>query len=466
MFAWPKRGFSGRSFPGRAFPGWDSNTLVAYATVVTSGLGGNAVQLTGKGTLRQDIVLANAYLSNTSIRVSFLSKTVFGQQAIYRIWCDDVGINNPQYSFSEIYGRVDTGNVWTHNSFVFTAPIGTKNIHLVIETPSADQIFQGTDFIVAEVAQSGTVVPGFDSSINIGADGYTLANLVSGLNALTGVSAVLLDSSMGNYLARGIMPGEYEIGSSTTLYYPGSMLWHEMSVFGWIFDEQAARIDLAKAQLNPLTAAGAWLNYWGKDHFGIGRLGGESDTLYARRIVHEILRQTCNNKALEIIANDAYGVTVTVTDALPIAGSLPDPTEAPCHFVVDIVFPSGMTTQEQSDLRASIYATLRQYKAAGTDILDGSTGTTFGESDNMPLTEAFTISITFSPESVPGSGVETFTGTTLYCGGSQYEGLRVGCPGLKVGAHNDPFLEQVYFQVFSGDSGPLISFELIREVTP
>lgn len=67
----------------------------------------------------------------------------------------------------------------------------------------------------------------------------------------------------------------------------------------------------ALGQLILPTAAGWWIDFWGK-HFGVPRAAGEADQSYAQRIIDEVFRARNNNRAMENNVVRYTGHTVDV----------------------------------------------------------------------------------------------------------------------------------------------------------
>jgi P2-related tail formation protein len=100
----------------------------------------------------------------------------------------------------------------------------------------------------------------------------------------------------------------------------------------WAYLE-AVSVELASAKraivemLEQMSIRGArdfWLDYWGKDHFGVPREDEETDEDYAVRIIVEILRPRGNNKAIDLILVETFGLdfdTVDYPDQHPTKGT-------------------------------------------------------------------------------------------------------------------------------------------------
>lgn len=278
----------------------------------------------------------------------------------------------------------------------------------------------------------------------------TLSQLVDAINALPDFSATLLRADMGSFLARGVLE-EVECDVPGVLRYPTSILWTEMQTYGWALDEQATLLGLAEDQLSMDTAAEDWLDHWARDWFGVERMEGEADEAYAQRAIYEVIRPRANNIALSSIIKDAFGVDARLIDALPVAGSLSDPAQAPCHFLLEMSIPNDLSAAEAQALIDAIKALVRRYKAAGTDFLDGVI-----EKLNKILE-----SVTVSDAGFQIEATVTLS-ETLLPGPIRYgDGWVYGTPGLLYG-DNDPIKEQIVVQTLD-TGGATLSTALYGE---
>lgn len=228
----------------------------------------------------------------------------------------------------------------------------------------------------------------------------TVQQVVDALNALLGVTATLLQPEMAGQLAWVLLDRpEESLDDEPNFYYPTSLLWLELATYGRMLDEQAERLGILEDQFYPDTASGSWLDYWGRDFFGVPRDQGESDTAYARRMVNEILRPVPNNVALEKAIEDALGLECTISDAKVFEGlggeslvcgvggwvagtpglfvgttpNLLGLTNLECQFLIELRPTIDTPPDEVETLIQRGRDIARRWKAAGTGIIEALT---------------------------------------------------------------------------------------------
>ena len=264
----------------------------------------------------------------------------------------------------------------------------------------------------------------------------TINDLVAAFNT-AGFTTSLLSSGLGTYPARGLFETTEAVGSTPAiLYYPTSIFYKEMQTYGWVLQDQANRITAAAAMLNMRDATDIWLDYWGS-LFDVFRNPGESDVLYGPRIFWQIIQPNQNNVALEIIVMNTLGLDVVIQDAVDVLSSIDIglQSNAPGRFLLDWTPDSSLTTDEIAATTAQIKALVRQYKAAGFDFLEQTSGTTVTESDSLTTSENVDLMLAVQLSESPQPG-------TLIAG----TGWMAGTPGLVAGP-NAAILEQVYVQL-------------------
>ena len=72
----------------------------------------------------------------------------------------------------------------------------------------------------------------------------------------------------------------------------------------------------AIAQLNLLSSSAGWLDQWG-DLYKVPRLVGESDVLYAPRIISQVIRPRSQWMAIEQIVEESFNLTIQIRDLYP-----------------------------------------------------------------------------------------------------------------------------------------------------
>lgn len=303
----------------------------------------------------------------------------------------------------------------------------------------------------------------------------TLAAVAAEVDATGGFAAQLLDASFAPRLARAVLERAQELlADNPDLSYPQALLWAEMQTYAWALDEQADRVALVEDQMYPTRAGAEWLDHWGKNWFGIPRETAETDGEYGPRFLWETMRPRCNNRALEIILENALGVKATVSDAYVFAGkSLLDfkygsgwkygtpglvygghptipgvPEDLYGYFLVELAVDSTLAPEVVETLIARGKAIANRYKAAGTKILD-----------NISLVERLEDLLYVRDlsriEEAEDEGGEALGGPTQYGGAWVY-----GAPRLKYGTI-DGVAEQIRSTVLDATDDSVLSDEYV-----
>ena len=259
----------------------------------------------------------------------------------------------------------------------------------------------GFDITIQDLVLTLTDNGGTDTIFDLSSG--TLSALAGSLNATAGVTATV-ETGCESLLARGVLEdGRHQAG---TLYYPTSLLMHEMMVYAWELDFQKAQASDATSQLYMDTASGQWLDYWCQHHFGIPRKAGETDDQYATRVAYEVVRPNQNNIALQVIVNDGLGVDAKILDAWPLRADLPVASQpkAPGRFLLDMGFDSSMSTQDVEAVINDVKSLVRKHIAAGTDFMDTALRKKFPITETQPVSETVALAgkLTLQEQLSPG----------------------------------------------------------------
>lgn len=166
--------------------------------------------------------------------------------------------------------------------------------------------------------------PGSDLVVDLTA--YTIGSLVTYLEAQSGYTVPYVDGSgeVTGLAATVLIDGNGDQGQSNGdhLYSYTSVLWAFMEPIAVELKAAADEIDQMLLQMTPQTASGEWLDVLGS-YYGVDRLAGETDDVYALRIPL-IGRPAGNNVALEMAINTiTNGLLATVTDSPVEAFTIP-----------------------------------------------------------------------------------------------------------------------------------------------
>lgn len=205
----------------------------------------------------------------------------------------------------------------------------------------------GTIIIKNEVLQ----LIGSSASAQYNLRSYTISSLVSSINSVSGFSATSL-VSQGRLSAATLLSGTFT--SPCKLQIFSSFLWQVLKPVA------IALLDALGAENNALlemivnTSDGTWLDSFG-ELFGVVRLSGEPDQLYAIRIFDLSVGVRNNNYAIQKVLQDLQ-YTSTVADgganAFTVSVTLPLLLLAPQGFyytiaqmqsIIDLLRPAGIT---------------------------------------------------------------------------------------------------------------------------
>lgn len=146
---------------------------------------------------------------------------------------------------------------------------------------------------------------------------HTLFSLAGAIGSMDGFSIVYQsDSDLMKLSARVLLDGAgNQVQSNGDCFYAySSMIWVYLESVGKELSEAETSIGSMIDQMNLKTSDDYWLDYWG-EHYGIARLSGELDPVYANRIIVEILRPRGNNKAIEAALTERFSQKAVVKDA-------------------------------------------------------------------------------------------------------------------------------------------------------
>ena len=277
----------------------------------------------------------------------------------------------------------------------------------------------------------------------------TMSQLAIAITTL-GFTAMVTNAAYSTYPARGLFETAENISAGpTSLLYPTSVFYKEMQTSGWALDEQHARIQIAKQQLDLKEAQDEWLDYWGS-FFNVPRMPGEIDSIYGPRIFWQMIRPTQNNVALEIIVKDALGIDITITDAMTVLGTLTTEMQAnaPGRFIMDVSLPSTMTSDQKTAATLNAMALVRKYKAGGFDFLQQTSRSNIMFADMATVSETIDLTLGTQVADSPQPGV-------LVAGA----GWIAGTPGLVAG-NNKAMQEQVCVTAILYSDGSVLSVNL------
>lgn len=256
------------------------------------------------------------------------------------------------------------------------------------------------------------------------------------------ITVAVADAALAGYTAWGLldMPSQ-PLVAGLQFPYPTSLFYNEMQVYAMALKNQAGRLTDLEKQMYFHSADGSWLDFWGRDMFGIVRYNDETDTQYQMRVLNEITAPNQNNVALAMIIKNALGVDARILDAVPHIDELPPEQQGDAvgRFLLDLSIDSSLATEQVEELITKTQDLVRRFKAAGTGFLQAALRKQVALSESATVSEAFNLNISAAMADELGPG-PIFVGA----------GWVVGTPGLLVG-NNDALKEQCVVTVLDTD---------------
>ncbi len=188
--------------------------------------------------------------------------------------------------------------------------------------------YDGTAFTwrVSDAVLTTTVAGGTGVALQIQLASYTVGSLAAFIAAQPGYTVPFLAGvEVAQLSALTLLDAAGDQNTSN-----GDQFKAYTSVLWAFLESQANELTLARAaaaeallQMTIRTAADVWVDEHG-DYYGIARLPGEPDTIYALRVIASIGRPLGNNIAIELAINAASGgLNARVTDAPAMAFTTP-----------------------------------------------------------------------------------------------------------------------------------------------
>jgi len=234
---------------------------------------------------------------------------------------------------------------------------------------------------------------------------YTVAELATALDAEAGYVVVYLDGVNGpdNELqglkATVLLDGGHDQDESN-----GDHLYAYKSVLWAFFEPVAVELKLIVSQITqmlrqmvPQTAEDDWLDALGA-FYAVDRLPGETDPVYANRIVTSVVKPAGNNVALEMAINAVtQGLLAKVTDAP--AEAFTTPYAGTSYGLFDVVYDIDLGGSDDINAYASrVVSIVDLLRDAGTHLKSVSVNGSFSESyDSANMTDSLSaINVAFT----------------------------------------------------------------------
>jgi hypothetical protein len=165
-----------------------------------------------------------------------------------------------------------------------------------------------------------------DGGINLNYDlgNYTVSRLAEDINAQAGYTAAVLGN--GDLLALTLMDVEGKnLESGVTLEVFTSPLWQALKAWSWTAEDMLSEARIGLKQLNLQRAEGQWVEAH-NTFYQVPRLSGETESLFAKRILWETLKPKVNNLAIAALIEAVIGYETYVEDLIHVAFLTNEPT--------------------------------------------------------------------------------------------------------------------------------------------
>lgn len=213
-----------------------------------------------------------------------------------------------------------------------------------------------------------SVTGGSGSNLSVDLTAYSLFGLVNYLSAQPGYSVPYSGVSGWPGLKATVLldgEGDQDLSNGDHLNAYTSVLWAWLEPLAIELKAAADAIDEMVLQMVPQTASGEWLDQIGA-YYATDRLAGESDPVYATRIISSIGKPAGNNVALEVAINTiAGGLEADVVD-VP-AQAFTSPASGTSFGLFDVVYSVDLSGSE--DLNAyttRVVDVIERLRDAGT----------------------------------------------------------------------------------------------------
>ena len=161
-------------------------------------------------------------------------------------------------------------------------------------------------------------------NLNYDLGNYTVSQLAEDINAQAGYAATLLGN--GDLLALTLMDVEGKnLESGVTLEVFTSPLWQILKAWSWTAEDMLSEARAGLQQLNLQRAEGQWVEAH-NTFYQVPRLSGETESLFAKRILWETLKPKVNNLAIAALIEAVIGYETYVEDLIHVAFLTNEPT--------------------------------------------------------------------------------------------------------------------------------------------
>lgn len=236
---------------------------------------------------------------------------------------------------------------WVHDGFS-RSPQSQEAIYI---RTTDDTVRVTIDDNVLNCAQGGFVV------LSLVVNGFTIQGVV---DELTGIfPSTILTGDYAEKSARILLAPRrfYDQANGQYVFVISayqSILYALLDMFATQCESTIVDIKAMLEQAYFHLATDYWLDEWGS-YFGIRRNNAETDDFYRRRIVASLIKQPCNNIAMELAIEELFQQSATVEDI----------EESPTFFRASIGFDL-LGSESPDGFAAQVTDFINSVKAAGT----------------------------------------------------------------------------------------------------
>lgn len=281
------------------------------------------------------------------------------------------------------------------------------------------------------------VTGGSGGNLSIALPGMTISSLAAYLALQPGYSlAYSVGTQYSGLSAMALIDGgssqNATNGDNLTAYT--SLLWAYMEANS--IELTAARTSISEMlkQMSLQTASYTYLDDLG-EYYGVQRLLGETDTVYANRIIVVILRPKGNNVALEMAISYMTGGYATTVVDVPIAGTAPTQWYGQFDVTTQFDLISG---ELPATLIAKIASAVEQCRDAGTKLRQVLMTGALSDTSTVLVDDLMTMAVGIPSMSDAMAGIYDdaaintgalilyYDGNYLYDGTQNYSGVLLG----------------------------------------
>ncbi|MGC1304610.1 MAG: hypothetical protein WA840_19750 [Caulobacteraceae bacterium] len=172
-------------------------------------------------------------------------------------------------------------------------------------------------WVVQDGVLTTTVTGGVGQGLSIDLSQYTLGALVEFIAGQAGYALDSLDQTRQGLSALVLLDGQGDLSQPNGGVLTGytSLLFAFLEAVGFELATAKTNVAALPAQMDLTQAQGQWIDQIAS-YYDVPRLQGESDQVYAPRVIATVFQMRQNNRAIEIAIQQQTGQAATVTDVI------------------------------------------------------------------------------------------------------------------------------------------------------